>query len=72
MSCIRDGKEVFDPYVSATLDILELNDIFINGERVSEIDGLIKIVEFDNINNDGNSSGKGKLNHVVLDGKQVL
>ena len=72
MSCIRDGKEVFDPYVSATLDILELNDIFINGERVSEIDGLIKIVEFDNINNDGNSSGKGKLNHVMLDGKQVL
>ena len=71
MSCIRDGKEVFDPYVSATLDTLELEDIYVNGKKVSTVDGLIKIVEFDNINNDGNSSGKGKLNHVILDGVTV-
>ncbi len=72
MSCIRDGKEVFDPYVSATLDTLELKDILVNGERVTKIDGLIKTVEFDNVNNDGNSSGKGKLNRVILDGEKVL
>ncbi len=72
MSCIRDGKEVFDPYVSATLDTLELKDIFLNGEKVTKPDGIIKIVEFDNINGDGNSSGKGKINHVILDGKTVL
>ena len=72
MSCIRDGKEVFDPYVSATLETLELKDIFVNGEKVTNTDGIIKIVEFDNINNDGNSSGKGKLNHIILDGKTVM
>ena len=71
MSCRRDDKEVFDPYVSATLDILELEDIFVNGKRATEITDLIKIIEFDNVNEDGFSSGKGKVNHVILDGKTI-
>ena len=72
MSCLRDGKEVFDPYVSATLDTLALEDIFVNGERATDIDGLVKIIEFDDVNLDGFSSGKGNVNHVFLDGKAVL
>ena len=72
MSCIRDGKEVFDPYVSATLDTLELKNIFVNGQKVRNIDELIKVVEFNDINNDGNSSGKGELNHVIIDGEGNL
>lgn len=72
MSCRRDDKEVFDPYVSATLDILELEDIFVNGKRATEITDLIKIIEFDNVNEDGFSSGKGKVNHIILDGKTIL
>ncbi|MBQ8817605.1 MAG: hypothetical protein IJZ83_03445 [Clostridia bacterium] len=72
MSCHRDDKEVFDPYVSATLDILELEDIFVNGKRATEITDLIKIIEFDNVNEDGFSSGKGKVNHIILDGKTIL
>ena len=62
---------MFDPYVSATLDILELENIFVNGKRATEITDLIKIIEFDNVNEDGFSSGKGKVNHVILDGKTI-
>lgn len=72
MSCRRDEKEVFDPYVSAVLDTLELEDVFVNGQRATKIEDLIKIIEFDDVNGDGFSSGKGKVEHVILDGKTVL
>lgn len=72
MSYRLDDVEVFDPYVSAVLDTLELEDIFVNGEKVTKVDGLIKIIEFDDINKDGFSSGKGSVEHIILDGKTVL
>ena len=63
--------EVFDPYASATVDTLELTNISINGEKISDAGCLVKIVEFDDVNKDGFSSGKGKINHIILDGKPV-
>ena len=72
MSYRVNDMEVFDPYVSAVLDTLELEDIFVNGKRVTEVDSLIKIIEFDDVNKDGFSSGKGRVEHVILDGKAVL
>ena len=72
MSYRVEDIEVFDPYISAVLDTLELEDIFVNGEKATEIDGLIKIIEFDDINKDGASTGKGRVDNVILDGKKVL
>ena len=72
MSYRVEDVEVFDPYISAVLDTLELEDIFVNGEKATEIDGLIKIIEFDDINKDGASTGKGRVDNVILDGKKVL
>jgi hypothetical protein len=68
----RPHMEVFDPYISGVLDTLELESIFVNGERVTDASKIIKIIEFDDVNKDGFSSGKGTLNHVFLDGARVL
>ena len=57
---------------SATLDTLELEDIFVNGERVTDVNSILKIIEFNDINGDGHSTGKGNVEHMILDGKTVL
>ena len=67
----RPGIEVFDPYISGVLDTLELESIFVNGERVTDAKKVIKVIEFDDVNQDGFSSGRGQLNQVFLDGKQA-
>jgi len=75
MSWRRVGKEdieVFDPYVSATVDTLDMRNIFINGKQTDDVEKIVKIIEFDDVNQDGFSSGRGKVNHVYIDGKSVL
>ena len=67
----RPHLEVFDPYISGVLDTLEMENIFVNGEKVTDAKSVIKIIEFDDVNKDGFSSGKGTLRHVFLDGEQV-
>ena len=70
---IKNGVdvEVFDPYITATLDTLEMQDIFVNGQRAESIEGLVKIIEFDDVNGDGFSSGKGRVNNIIFNGKKV-
>lgn len=63
--------EVFDPYISSTVDTLNMSDIFINGSHCNDVDQLLKVIEFDNVNNDGFSSGKGKVNNIFIDGKKI-
>ncbi|MBQ8719774.1 MAG: hypothetical protein IJY65_01950 [Clostridia bacterium] len=75
MSWRRAGKEdieVFDPYVSTTVDTLDMKNIFINGKQIDNAEKILKIIEFDDVNQDGFSSGKGKVNHIYIDGKSVL
>ena len=63
--------ETFDPYISSIVDTLNLTNIFVNGERATTIDRLIKVIQFNDVNHDGFSSGKGCVNHIFLDGKPV-
>ena len=75
MSWRVEGKEdieIFDPYVSTTVDTLDMRNIFINGKRADNVKDILKIVEFDDVNQDGFSSGKGKVNNIFIDGKPVL
>ncbi|MCQ2450104.1 MAG: hypothetical protein MJ132_07955, partial [Clostridia bacterium] len=58
--------EIFDPYLSSTLEELHLKNITINGERVSDISPFIKEIEFNNINNDGFSTGKGTVKKIFV------
>ncbi len=61
--------ETFDPYISSTVDIMELKNIFINGEKITDIDRLVKVIEFNDVNQDGFSSGKGKVNKILINDK---
>lgn len=68
----EEDVEVFDPYVSTTVDTLDMKNIFINGNHTDNVEKILKVIEFDDVNQDGFSSGKGKVNQVYIDGKQVL
>ena len=61
-SCVlvEDGRriEVFDPYVSCSVDRLELRRIRVAGDGVDE---LVHEVSFDDVNGDGLSSGYGRV-----------
>ncbi len=67
-----NAAEMFDPYVGAVLDTLEPEDIFVNGEKAAEIDSLIKIIEFDDIKQDDLFSGRGRVEHIILNEKIPL
>ena len=67
----NEDIEVFDPYVSSTVDTLDMKNIFINGKQIDDVEKIIKVIEFDDVNQDGFSSGKGKVNHIYIDGKSV-
>ena len=59
-SIVRNGKEVFDPYLSPTAKNVTLDSVTVNGEKLTRADGFIKEISFDDVNGDGASSGKGK------------
>ena len=63
--------EVFDPYISATVDTLSMSGIFVNGSPCREVRRLLKVIAFDDVNRDGFSSGRGRVNTVFIDGEQV-
>lgn len=67
----REDIEIFDPYVSATVNTLDMKNIFINEKQEHDVNKLIKIIEFDDVNNDGFSSGKGSVDNIFIDGKKV-
>ena len=62
----ENGHEYFNPNISGTIDYLELSDIRINGECVTDISPYIKKIVFDNIYGDGKSSGSGIIGETVL------
>jgi len=66
-SCIggNGDVEVFDPYVSCEVGTVELTDIRVNGVSPDEIAPYIRAVAFDNINNDGRSTGSGTIANVI-------
>lgn len=63
--------EIFDPYVSGTVDILDMKNIYINGRHTTDVDEIVKIIVFDDVDHDGASSGRGQVNHILMDGTQV-
>lgn len=65
-SYLTAGMETFDPYLSSVAKELRLRNIFINGEKVTDLSGFCKEIEFDDVNRDGFSTGKGKLEKVTV------
>ena len=66
-SClVGDGTvEVFDPYVSCEVGSAELSDIRINGETPKKIEPFIREIVVDDINRDGRSTGRGKIDRII-------
>ena len=68
-SCLeRDGtREIFDPYVSCTVDSVEMRGIRINGTEPEKISPYIRTIVFDNINHDGKSTGRGSIREILYE-----
>ena len=58
---------MFDPYISNHVENIHLKDIFVNGEKLMDASDMVRIVEFDDINADGNSTGRGTVGNVSLE-----
>lgn len=61
----NNGTEVFDPYFSSTVENLYLENITVNGTRPDDISPYIKEIVFDKLYDDIESSGKGKIEHII-------
>ena len=70
-SIVRDRNEIFDPYLSSRIERLSLASISVNGKRVDSIDGLLREIEFDDVDGDGHSTAAGRIGEVCLDGMPV-
>lgn len=65
-SIVWKDKEIFDPYISCSVDTVELKNIIVNGERSFDKDALVRAVEFNDINNDGVSTAIGKIAEIKI------
>lgn len=64
---IRVGeREIFDPYITNHVEKIYLKDIYVNGEKISDADGIVHTVIFDDVNGDGHSTGAGTVGEIVL------
>ena len=66
-SIVSGGKEVFDPYLSSRAEKLIFKNIRVNGEKPRDIRPLLCEISFDNVNGDGESSGKGEISEVIYE-----
>ncbi len=67
---VRIGDtEIFDPYLTSHVGTVVLSDIRVNGEIIhktnAEKDRLIRTIRFDDINDDGNSTGCGTIRDII-------
>ena len=63
---VSNGREVFDPYLSSTAKNVTIENVTVNGEKLTAADGFIKEIEFDNVNGDGASTGKGTFEGIKV------
>ena len=64
-SAYVNGKEVFDPYLFCHAENLICENISVEGEPVQDLLPLIREIEFNDVNADGFSTGKGTVGAVV-------
>ena len=64
---VRVGEyEIFDPYLSSETKRLVMQGIIVNGLRINSTDDLVREIEFYDVNCDGNSTGRGKIDTIEL------
>ena len=65
-SIVRNGKEVFDPYISCKAENISVEDVFINDKKLMSSNGYFKEIEFEDVNKDGNSTGRGQFERITV------
>lgn len=65
-SIIRNGKEIFDPYFSSKAKNITLENVKVNGEKITKADKYIKEISFSDVNSDGHSTGKGEIENIIV------
>ncbi len=59
--------EIFDPYLSSTVQKMYLKNVKVNGKPLYEALDYIRSVTFDNVNEDGFSTAKGVINEIIVE-----
>lgn len=62
---LSDGKEIFDPYFSSVAENVHLENITVNGERISDATPYVKEIVFDRLYDDIPSTADGKIKNLV-------
>lgn len=65
-SIVRNEMEIFDPYLSSSAKNVVLNNISVNGEKMVCAEEYIKEISFNNVNEDGDSTGAGTFENVEI------
>lgn len=64
---VRKGDyEIFDPYLSSSVDTLILEDIRINGERITDATPYVREIVFDHLYEEAPSTAKGEIKQIIL------
>ena len=66
-SILRNGKEIFDPYLSGIAENIRLKNVTINGEQLKNPSEYVKEIIFDDVDGDGNSSGRGIVHDLIVE-----
>ena len=62
-----DQYEIFDPYITGGAEKIEFKNVYINGQKANSAAELVHITEFDDINRDGKSSGRGYVREITIE-----
>ena len=64
----HDDKEIFDPYVSGTVEELVLANVTVNGAPLTQENAseYIETVSFDDLYGDGKACGKGEIKKITV------
>lgn len=63
-SVVAGEYEIFDPYLSSHVEELVWKDVSVNGKALEDLAPYLHEITFNNINNDGRSTGEGRLHKV--------
>lgn len=65
-SIVSGDREVFDPYLSSTAKNITLENVTVNGEKITSAYGHLKEIAFFDVDHDGASTGKGTFEGIKV------
>lgn len=65
-SVVRGEYEIFDPYLSSTVEQIDFARITVNGEPATNVQELVHCTAFEDINHDGRSTACGRVKKLRL------